>query len=124
ENLKTTVTSITEIPRSVERLWLGIIKDPVPKDPGLTNLSQQCPELRSLCIHMMPSAAGGGAFSRLPEGLQVYLYLSHLTTDEDVDWSIKTAKELQPTSGYWTLFFPSCGLDNLQLITLVTRLAS
>ncbi|CAL4159425.1 unnamed protein product, partial [Meganyctiphanes norvegica] len=120
--LKTTVTSITEIPRSVKKLYLGIFNDPVSKDPGLSNISVQCPELVQLGIHVMPGAAagGGGVFSRIPDGPIVYLYLSQLNTDEDVDFAIKTTKELQPTRGYLRLSLPSCGLSAAQVMTLVT----
>merc|ERR1739842_125116 len=66
--------------------------------------------------------------SRLPDigkhSSKTSLFLPSLSDYEHVQWAVDTAKTLQPTSGYFNLFLPRCGIWVSQLCELMKELAT
>ncbi|CAL4066630.1 unnamed protein product, partial [Meganyctiphanes norvegica] len=131
--LTTCVAKIEDIPKTVKWLRLGIMADPVSKmacDPGFSRLNQHCPELISLAVHLKPTT-GISHLPRLPDlkdedgDSSIRLWLSQVTDDSHVLWSIDAARTLLPRSGsYRYLYLPSCGLSVGQLVALVKGLSA
>lgn len=128
-DLYTVVNTIEDLPISVKRLRLGLLKDSATGaalDPGLSRITNACPQLTSLGVHIMAGTSTEHLFP-LPCDIQdgTCLYLSNLSDQHHIQWAADTVKRMQPPwSGYLHLYLPSCRLNVDQLCELISQLAA
>ncbi|CAL4135394.1 unnamed protein product [Meganyctiphanes norvegica] len=124
--LRTAAATTDALPTTLKQLYLGLLVDPTSgaaKDPGLDCLTQQCPHLELLGVHVK-SGSGTDHLPNLPKlQHQPYLYLSQLNNCY-LQWAVETARTLKPSGGYFKLCLPSCDLRVQQLCDLVRQLST
>lgn len=129
--LWTAIDKSDSLPRTVQHLFLGLLKDPANTeavlDPDLASVIQRCPKLKLLGLHVR----AGSSIEHLPplpdltdkyDRPCVCLYLSEVDNNH-LEWAVKTARALQSTSGYRSLSLPDCRLQTEQLHQMVAQMA-
>ncbi|CAL4090618.1 unnamed protein product, partial [Meganyctiphanes norvegica] len=142
----TSVAHVQELPKTLERLYLGLLMDSttgVAHNPGLDELTKHCPQLRVLaglhiqagtvldefpipCMSLFSKMMGwlGGNHNPVTSvGISIEdLFLSNLSTDRDVVWAAEAAARLG--GSYNRIILPSSGLTPQQVRHMVDLMAA